>query len=86
MKINPWKYLFYWDPAQSDSIMTKKVDDATKNSLKISKLFSCLLSNGFVPPIYKEYIWFATQVKTKIKDEYYPLEKKQDARIIILLT
>ena len=66
--------------------MTKNVDDATKNSLKISKLLSYLLSNGLVPPIYKEYIWFETHVKTKFKDEYDPFEKKQDDKIIILLT
>jgi hypothetical protein len=70
IKENPWRYFFYWEPVQSDKIMTKKVDDATKNSLKISKLFSCLLSNGLVPPIYNEYIWFAAHVKTKTKEAY----------------
>ena len=84
MNANPWKYFLYWDPAQSDKIMTKNADDATKNSLKISKILSCLLSNGFVDPIYNEYIWFPAHVKTKTKEGYLPLEKKQDTNIIIL--
>ena len=54
-KKNPWKYIFYLESTQSDKIMTKNVDDAKKNSLKISKLLSSLLSNGFVLPIYNEY-------------------------------
>ena len=70
MNAKPWKYFFYWDPAQSDNIITKNVDEATKNSLKISKLFSYLLSNGFVLPIYIEYIRFTAHVKTKINEEY----------------
>ena len=61
--------------------MTKNADDATKNSLKISKILSCLLSNGFVDPIYNEYIWFPAHVKIKTKEGYLPLEKKQDTNI-----
>ena len=67
---NPWKYFLIWDPTQPDISITKNVDDATKNSFKISKLFRFLPSNGFVLPIYTEYMWFEADVKTKTKDEY----------------
>ena len=43
---NPWKYIFYRDPTQSDNIIMKYVDVDTMNSLNISILFKFLLSNG----------------------------------------
>ena len=84
ISMKPWKYFCCWDATQSDKIIMKNVDDTTKNSLKISKLFRYLLSNGFLLPIYIEYIWFTKHVKTKIYEEYLLGTKKQDARIIIL--
>ena len=70
ISIIPLKYFCCWDTTHSDKIITKNVDDATKNSLKISKLFNFLLSNGFVLPIYIEYIRFTAHVITKINEEY----------------
>ena len=56
MNASPLKYFKLYFVTQSDNAKTKYVDDATKNSLKISNWLRNLLSKGLELPIYTEYI------------------------------